>query len=153
MVLTKNQIIIGVGVAVFVAVIIVLSQSKKSAKPAITTNPPSVTTNPPSVTTNPPSVTTNPPSVTTNPPSVTTNPPKCDVNKCNQIMKEFVDRNLQFIDTAKTFPECANCPSRWFKGVEGISYDGKYFEPMLVVYDENLGTYVPNPQIYNKVKL
>lgn len=92
-------------------------------------------------------------SATTNPPT-NTPPPRCDVDKCNQIMKEWIDGNYEFDDTAKIWPSCANCPSRWYKWPNGISLNGVDWEPMpAAVYDENLNEYVANPELYNKLKL
>lgn len=99
MVLTKNQIIIGVGVAVvFVAVIItgiVLSRSKKSANPATPTLAPTLAPTPPP-----------------------TKPPRCkNADKCNETMYEWiVKNNWAFEDTRNNWKDiCGDCETVWYK--------------------------------------
>jgi len=121
MVLTKNQIIIGVGVAVvFVAVIItgiVLSRSKKSAEPATPTPPPTLA-----------------------PTLAPTKPPRCNADKCNEKMYEYiVTNNLAFEDTRNNWKDiCGDCESAWYKRVKDsnpnnrrysyTSKDGKFWK-------------------------
>jgi len=122
MVLTKNQIIIGVGVAVvFVAVIItgiVLSRSKKSAEPATPTPPPTLA-----------------------PTLAPTKPPRCkNADKCNEKMYEnIVTKNLAFEDTRNNWKDiCGDCESAWYKRVKDsnpnnrrysyTSKDGKFWK-------------------------
>lgn len=74
---------------------------------------------------------------TTNPPT----PTRCaNADTCNRKMKEWVDLYLAFNDTATNWPECANCPSRWF-GTRGVSLDGQNW------------TWVDQTKGYNKIKL
>ena len=61
--------------------------------------------------------TTTPTTTPTAKPAVTTKPPSaCNVTACNNQMKDYIfNKYWAFANSAAQFPECARCPSRWFK--------------------------------------
>lgn len=49
----------------------------------------------------------------------------CNTTSCNNVMSDWINNKYwAFSDSAKSFAECKNCASRWFKAPFQSSIDG-----------------------------